>query len=79
MHINLRFKGRSEPVGVVPAVLDQPFCFGQAAQWGGGSGVVTHLASGHEGLQGPSLRIRHGVQLGGQPALGPADQTLALI
>ena len=74
----LVFQSISELVDALPAVRDQPYCFGQAAKQGG-SGVVTHLASGREELQWPSLRIRHVVQLGVQAALRPADQTPALI
>jgi len=75
----LVFQRFPEPVGIVAPICDQPFGTGQAAQQGGGSRVVADLACGHEELQGPSLGIGHGMQLGVQATLRTPDQTSTLI
>ncbi len=43
------------------------------------AGVVADLARRHEEPQRAALRIRHGVQLGVQPALRSPDEATALV
>lgn len=69
----------SEPVGIIAAVGEQPFCRWQAIQQGRSTRVVADLACGHEEADRTSIGIGNGVQFGVHAALGPADQTTPLI
>ena len=75
----LVFQCFPEPVSVIATVRDHPFGSRQAAQQGGSSGVVAHLACGHEELQRTPLRIGDGMQLGVQPAFRAPDEAPALV
>jgi hypothetical protein len=70
---------QSALTGSTARVGDQPFRGWQAARQGGRAGVVADLARRHEEPQRAALRIRHGVQLGVQPALRSPDEATALV
>jgi len=70
----LRLQSLSEPVGVIAAVTQQPFRFGQVVQQSRSSGVVADLPGGHEEAERAAVGVGDGVKLGVHAALCAADQ-----
>jgi len=71
------FQRFSIPIGIVTPVSQEPLRLWQVLQQGGSAHVVADLACRHEELQRPPLGIRHGMELGVQPAFRAPDRPAA--
>ena len=74
MHVSLFFLRFSEPIGIIPAVPEQPVGIRRAAPQCPRANVVADLTGCDEQVERTSPAVADHVQLGVHPALGPPDQ-----